>query len=239
MQDNNVGTVLMIRHTDVHNPSNIIYGRLPRFGLSTLGLNQAKSVADLLEGWPVAALYSSPQLRARQTAAIINQALHIDRIHISRRISEVLTGYEGQSNSILGGKFNFYDDLARTEDESITMIWSRMATFLDVIARRHPGQTVAAISHADPIMILRAGILGRPLVIESLQGQYYPLKGSITEFSYVGESRRPLVVYHTPAEGSHTATANRDTSAQSPDSVDAHNGHHSRSGAATPWIPSH
>src|SRR6516225_10132882 len=96
MQDSNVTRVLMIRHTDVHNPANIIYGRLPRFGLSALGRNQAKSVADFLEDLPIVALYSSPQLRARQTAEIINRTIQLPRIHTSSRLSEVRTGYEGQ-----------------------------------------------------------------------------------------------------------------------------------------------
>jgi len=239
MQDSNVTTVLMIRHTDVHNPANIIYGRLPRFGLSALGRNQARSVADFLEGRQIAALYSSPQLRARQTADIINQTLQLERIRISRRLSEVMTGYEGQSNSILGGKFNFYDQPARSSDESIAMIWRRMAAFVDSIVRRHHGQTVAAISHADPIMILRAGVLGRPLMIESLQGQYYPLKGSITALSYVGDSRRPILVYRTPAEISHnTDSTETEKNTVYQQLIDADDGHHSRSGAATPWIPS-
>jgi broad specificity phosphatase PhoE len=128
MQNSNVTRVLMIRHTDVENPENIIYGRLPRFGLSSLGESQAKSVASFLEGLPVTALYSSPQLRARQTAEIVNRTLHVERIHVSRRIAEVLTGYEGQSNSILGGKLNFYDQLARPQDESIVMILSGKGT---------------------------------------------------------------------------------------------------------------
>lgn len=238
MQNTNVTSVLMIRHTDVHNPTNIIYGRLARFGLSELGRDQARKVAGYLEGLPISALYSSPQLRARQTAAIINERLELDCVRDSRLLAEVLTGYEGQSNSILGGKFNFYDRPARPGDESIAMIYRRMSRFLKMARTKHPGQMVAAISHADPIMILRAGVLGKPLVIDSLHGPYYPSKGSITGFAYTESIADPIVVFRTPAEGPYeTEGGSKSTTVQDTPEPDAQNGHRSRSGAATPWIP--
>lgn len=156
-------------------------------------------MASFLEGVPVSALYSSPRLRARQTAGILNEWLHCPTIHISRLIDEVLTGYEGQPGTILGGKFNFYDVLAREGDESISMVALRMARFLNLMHRRHREQTIVAVSHADPIMILRAAILGLPLVIDILRGQYYPAKGSIMQFSFTSDVDKPIIVYRTPA----------------------------------------
>ncbi|HUM36859.1 MAG TPA: histidine phosphatase family protein, partial [Anaerolineae bacterium] len=61
--------LLFIRHGLVHNPDNLIYGRLPGFELSELGHRQAQAAAAALRATPLAALFSSPQLRARQTAA--------------------------------------------------------------------------------------------------------------------------------------------------------------------------
>jgi broad specificity phosphatase PhoE len=109
-----------------------------------------------------------------------------------------------------------------------------MAAFVDFLRKRHHGQTVVAVSHADPIMILRTGTLGRPLVIDSLQGKYYPLKGSITEFSYCAESSRPIVVYRTPAEGSAPVTESSDEAREG--TVRASENGHVR--ARSPWIPS-
>lgn len=189
----------MVRHADVHNPGDIVYGRLPRFRISDTGTEQANAVADVLAGESVAALYSSPQLRARQTAKIINARLGCPRIHISRLIAEVLTGYEGQSNSILGGSFNFYANLLRPADEDIPAIAARMARFLNIVRRRHAGTTVAAVSHADPIMTLRATTLGLPLVIGSLQGPAYPEKCSITEFRFTSGDPTPIVTYRPPS----------------------------------------
>ena len=52
--------MLVARHADVYNPRDVVYGRLPRFGLSKLGWGQAKRPAQFLAPIPVAALYSTP-----------------------------------------------------------------------------------------------------------------------------------------------------------------------------------
>lgn len=200
MQDSSLTLVLMVRHTDVHNPTDIIYGRLPRFRLSTTGEEQAEKTVQFLKARPVDRIVSSPQLRARQTAEIIRSGLDHERVHRSRLIAEVLTGYQGQPNKILTGKINFYEPLARPTDESIAMIFTRMHRFLEQTRSSYAGRTTVAVSHADAIMILRAGVLGLPLTIDSLHGPFYPLKGSVTSFGFPAGLDRPIVTYFTPAE---------------------------------------
>ncbi len=190
--------ILLVRHTDVHNPRNIVYGRLPRFGLSDLGREQAAATAAFLRDQRAVALYTSPRLRARQSAEIINRVLACPRATRSNLIDEVLTGYQGQSNDILKTEFNFYDRLARPDDETIAAIATRMTRFLETARRRHRGQTVVAVSHADPIMICRTAVLGLPLTIRSLRGRYYPAKGSVMEFAYVDSASQPVVAYFDP-----------------------------------------
>src|SRR5438874_3906508 len=69
--DNGTTTLLLMRHAEVHNPEDILYGRLPRFGLSELGKQQAEVTARALAEEPISTFYTSPQLRARQTARIL------------------------------------------------------------------------------------------------------------------------------------------------------------------------
>ena len=59
----------MVRHAHVHNPQDILYGRLPRFRLSPEGRTQAEILARFLSTRDTAAIYTSPLLRARQTVA--------------------------------------------------------------------------------------------------------------------------------------------------------------------------
>jgi len=194
-RESSVTTVLMVRHADVHNPDNIVYGRLPRYRLSETGREQVASLAESLARLNVAAIYASPQLRARQTAAELARELGCGRVGRSSLILEVLTGHQGRPNSILTGNMNFYDTPATPDDETIPMVARRMRRFLDRVHRRHAGEIVIGVSHADPIMILRAQVLGLPLVIKSIQGKYYPAKCSIMQFSFVSGQDRPVVIY--------------------------------------------
>ena len=60
--------VHLVRHGEVHNPTRVLYGRIPGFGLSEDGRMMAKAAADFLAGRDVTLLLSSPLERARETA---------------------------------------------------------------------------------------------------------------------------------------------------------------------------
>ena len=60
--------VHMLRHGEVFNPGKILYGRLPGFRLSELGVQMAKAGAAYLAGHDVTYLVASPLERAQQTA---------------------------------------------------------------------------------------------------------------------------------------------------------------------------
>ena len=160
-----------------------------------LGWEQAKQPAQPRPHPGGDSLPASPLLRARQTAGVIAERLGLDHITISALITEVLTGYQGEPFSIRAGRLNFYDTPASPSDETIAGIAARMGRFLERARRRHAGQTVVAVSHADPIMILRAKVLGLPLVIASLQGPEYPAKCSVTRFTFAAGDPTPAVNY--------------------------------------------
>ena len=171
----------MVRHAEVHNPKDIVYGRLPGFGLSTHGRAQAEATARFLSARPVRAVYSSPLLRARQTAAILRRHLPGVLAANSRALVEVRTSYQGSPNSILQPGFSFYEPRHHPDDESIQEVFARMRGFLHQLTRRHAGQTVVVVSHADPIAILRVGLEGLPLSVFNLHRTVYPERASVTQ----------------------------------------------------------
>ena len=59
-------TIYLMRHGHVHNPQNILYGRLPGFSLSEMGIGQAQAAGEWLADKPISAIYSSP-MEARGT----------------------------------------------------------------------------------------------------------------------------------------------------------------------------
>lgn len=62
--------ISFVRHGTVDNPRDVFYGRLPGFVLSVEGDRQARAAAEALRHEPIAAIYTSPMRRARQTADI-------------------------------------------------------------------------------------------------------------------------------------------------------------------------
>src|SRR5258708_26738639 len=89
-----VTTIFLIRHGEVDNPEDIIYGRLPNYRLSEKGEIQVKKTAEFLTDKHIDAIYSSPLTRALQSAEIIKDTLHLSAITISDEVTEGLTSYQ-------------------------------------------------------------------------------------------------------------------------------------------------
>ena len=187
-------TVWLARHGEVHNPGGLLYGRLPRMRLSPEGQRQARAVADLLAPRPVQAVYSSPMLRARKTAAVIlARQPQLARVRIDRDLQEIRTGWQGEPLASLERiKWDFYTHPRSADDESIQMIFHRMRRWVDRVLRRHPGAEVAGVSHGDPILILVGALRGLPLEGRRLFPTPYISPGTLfrLDFDAAGRCRR-------------------------------------------------
>ncbi|HEX2172217.1 MAG TPA: histidine phosphatase family protein, partial [Dehalococcoidia bacterium] len=111
--------VLLVRHADVHNPNQVLYGRLPRYRLSEQGIGEAERLARFLSGVRLAAIYSSPQLRARQTAQYVAAHHPEVRPKVSQLIAEVLTGWQGTREKDLPPGLNYYVTQKYPTDETL------------------------------------------------------------------------------------------------------------------------
>ena len=92
-------TVHLLRHGEVHNPAGVLYGRLPEFHLSELGLQMAQLLADHFrerasQGAKIVYLVASPLTRAQETALPTSNALGLE-IHTDQRIIEAENHFEG------------------------------------------------------------------------------------------------------------------------------------------------
>jgi len=169
-------TIYLIRHGEANNPEGIIYGRLPKFGLSALGKKEAEEVAEFLKDKDISAIYSSPLERTKQTAEIIQKQLGLKEIHFSEQITEGKTSYEGK-------KFKSLDKLQSEvylkpldpSDETLDEIAQRMMIFLHGVINMNDGKQVVIVSHGDPIMALKAKIKhpSRPLEFLSFKTDNY------------------------------------------------------------------
>ena len=119
-------TVLMVRHAEVHNPQRLFYGRLPAFRLSAWGEQQAERTATKLAERPITAVYSSPLIRARQTAARIADKHPGATRLVTDLLYEIGTSWQGTPYSQFKAGFSAYEHRREPGDESIEDIAARM-----------------------------------------------------------------------------------------------------------------
>jgi probable phosphoglycerate mutase len=127
--------------------------------LTTQGRDEARRVAaHLARTRPdVAAVYSSPLKRARDTAAPIAEALGINVI-VAPGLAEYSIGVlENETFADLAGRHRFFEQAdadvgwAPPGGESLSAVATRVVATWRDITRRHPGTEVALVSHGAAI----------------------------------------------------------------------------------------
>lgn len=162
--------VFLIRHADVENPRRVLYGHLDGFQLSTHGRAQAIAVGDRLRSENVTRIVHSPLARAVETAELINSRLEPPAILESDPDLR-----EAEFSRYLQGLPYWHIPLRRPlwfvhkarrgllpGDESVERMGDRVLGVLRRIAREHPGETMAIVSHADPLQAAWIVLDGRP-----------------------------------------------------------------------------
>jgi len=166
-----ITTIHFIRHGLVHNPQRIYYGRLPRFGLSETGRAQAARAGAYMAGKPLDVIFTSPMLRARQTAALVRGERRIP-LRVSQLLNEVRSPYDGQPWRVLEERdYDVYTG-SGPEFEQPADVLERMLRFVARARREFAGGSVAAVSHGSPLAIIHdwARGIGQPRSTHTLQG---------------------------------------------------------------------
>ena len=191
-------TVWLVRHGYVHNPKKIIYGRLPRFRLSDRGMEEARAAGRMMSEMALHAAYSSPLLRARQTAREI-LAYHPQlRLRQSPLLNEVFTAFEGQSSQVGENRRDDYYTGVGPPFEQPADIVGRVLAFFENARRRHAGKNVLAVTHGDIILFTTlwarglAPSPGNKADLRALGFNGYPATGSLTAFTFRTDSPNEL-----------------------------------------------
>lgn len=164
-------SIYFVRHGHVYNPTNIWYGRLPDFALSKEGKKQIEQTAAFLAGEDINYIYTSPMLRAKQTADIIKQKLTLRKIHFSKDLLEIKSSLQGMSfNYIQTLNYDVFAGPGKDiKGETIQEVANRMQQFIHTMIKKHPGKKIAAVTHGDPIMLVKAALTGLPIINDSLR----------------------------------------------------------------------
>jgi probable phosphoglycerate mutase len=198
--------VLLVRHGETPTTGKVLPGRAPGLFLSDKGLEQAEAVAARIAALdgpgrrrPVA-VYSSPLERTAETARPIARQLGL-RVRTDRGLVECDFGeWTGARLTTLAKKPE-WGQVQRCPSgfrfpggESFLEMQARMSSAITRLVRLHRGETVVAVSHADPIKAALASAAGTPL---DLFQRLVVSPCSVSALAYSGAGPHVLTVNST------------------------------------------
>jgi probable phosphoglycerate mutase len=162
-------TFLLVRHASGDHVGRRLAGRAPGAPLNDAGREEAARLASWLAPVPLAAVYSSPLDRARDTAAAL-AAPHRLPVAVDEAFTELDFGdWTGRSVESLAGdalwdRFNRVRSTTRPPGGELMLeAQARAVNALAALAERHDGAVVAVVSHADVLRAVIAHFSGTPL----------------------------------------------------------------------------
>ncbi len=162
-------TVHLLRHGEVHNPGQVLYGRLPGFGLSADGLRMAHAAAEALRGRDVVAVVASPLQRAQETAAPIAAVFDV-AVGTDERLLESTNVFEGAPLGVGDGVLkdprnwrHLVDPFTPSWGEPYAEVAARMLAAATAARDRARGHEAVCVSHQLPIWTVRRFVEGRRL----------------------------------------------------------------------------
>jgi broad specificity phosphatase PhoE len=159
--------VHLLRHGEVHNPDQVLYGRLPGYRLSARGAAQAKTVAAALADEDVTVLLASPLRRAQQTAAPIAES-HGLEIFTEPDLIEAANLFEGKRVAVGDGVLRHPEHWRKLINpfkpswgEPYVQIAARMRAAVARARSLAVGHTAVCVSHQLPIWTSRRNFEGK------------------------------------------------------------------------------
>lgn len=200
--------VHLLRHGEVHNPTGVLYGRLPGFRLSERGRAMADLVAAHLAGdtghprADLVHLVASPLQRAQETAEPTAAAFGLD-VRTDPRVLEADNHFEGMTVGRGAGSFarpanlrRLWNPLRPSWGEPYAEQVARMLAAVADARRAAAGHEALIVSHQLPIWIVRSALEGRRLAHDPRRREC--TLASLTSLHYDGD-RLVRIGYSEPA----------------------------------------
>jgi broad specificity phosphatase PhoE len=161
--------LLLIRHAETDAIGKLVAGWTPGWHLNERGMQQAAKLADRIAGLPLAAVYTSPLERTVETAEAIAAKFGIEPQQ-REELGEVHAGeWEGKTFEELDTRpdwilYNTLRSRVRPRGgEMMIECQARMVRQVERLTQDHPDDTIAIVSHGDPLRLLLAYFLGIPI----------------------------------------------------------------------------
>jgi len=182
--------VHLLRHGEVHNPSGVLYGRLPGYHLSAAGRLMAAAAADFFAERPVAAVFASPLERAQETAGPVADRLGLE-IVTDERLIESGNVLEGKTVTLARLALNplnwryLWNPVTPSWGEPYQQVVDRMQAVIDRARDAARGREAVCVSHQLPIWISRLSAEHKRLWHNPKSRQC--ALGSVTSFTFTGD----------------------------------------------------
>ncbi|MBT3323519.1 histidine phosphatase family protein [archaeon] len=165
--------LILVRHAETDaNLSGIIQGGSSDNPLNENGLNQAKKVAECLKDKKIDLAFSSPAIRAKNTAEEILKFHKTTNLQISNELNEKLAGeFEGMKSSEVK-KIVTSASFKPKGGESFMDVYDRIKDFYLTILENHKDQNILIVSHGALLGALQLFILNKEISRE----EYEPLR---------------------------------------------------------------
>lgn len=194
--------VHLLRHGEVHNPTAVLYGRLPDFHLSDLGREMAEMVGAHLGDHDVTVVVASPLERAQETAAPIASA-HDLTVTTDERVIEAGNYFEGRTFGVGDGSIKnprhwpmLVNPFRPSWGEPYQQIADRMLAAIADARGAARGHEAVIVSHQLPVWTVRSKLEGHRLWHDPRSRQCS--LASLTSLTFVGEELES-VTYSEPA----------------------------------------
>lgn len=194
--------VHLVRHGEVHNPTRILYGRLPDFHLTSRGRSQAARTARSFEGHDVAALFASPLTRAQETSEPFAEVTGLDVttdedvIESGNRFEGLRTkGWRSQLWNPIRWRY-MTDPSVPSWGEPYDDILARMMNAVERARVSAEGHEAILVSHQLPIVIVQRSVRGQKLPHSPLDRECD--LASVTSLVFQDSTITDLI-YSTPA----------------------------------------
>ncbi len=152
-------SVMLIRHGESEaNRRNVLVSYSGDPGLTNTGWNEARQLASEWMEESITAVYSSPLLRARQTAAAFAEGRPELAVQIDQRLHEIgLGNWDGRAIPEIEKTDGEHYQLWKADPETgipdggepLSAVGARVASFLADMQARYAAGLVIAVSHAD------------------------------------------------------------------------------------------
>jgi broad specificity phosphatase PhoE len=194
--------VHVMRHGEVFNPEKVLYGRLPGYKLSVLGLQMAERAAQYFKNNNLSLIVSSPLERAQQTAAPTAN-LHNLKPQLEELIIEAENVFEGKRVSVGDGAlrdprnwWHLRNPIKPSWGEPYKKVAQRMRSAIFAAKDLAKGQEALLVSHQLPIWIARLSAEGKSFIHDPRKRQCS--LASVTTFVFENDSL-VAVEYEEPA----------------------------------------